>query len=85
MACTSGCPTKDHKSYADCLRDKSLRVAYCNSAGGWDATKQKKWDNELAAYRGALAEGLEPAGTTMRDIDRAKRVADITQTSTHGG
>jgi hypothetical protein len=82
VACTSGCPTRDHENYADCLRSKSLRVAYCNSAGGWDATKQKKWDNELSAYRGAVAEGLEPNGTTMRDIDAAKRKADTIQAAT---
>lgn len=78
MACTTGCPTRDHASYAECLRSKGTRVAYCNSAGGWDATRQRKWDAELDAYRDARAEGIQPAGTRMKDIVEAKRISDAT-------
>lgn len=36
--CTSGCPTKDHATWGECVRAKGLRVAYCNSAKGHDYT-----------------------------------------------
>lgn len=77
MACRTGCTTRDHESYSACLRDGLPRIAYCNSAGGSDATTQKKWDANLESYRAARAEGLQPATTRQGDIDAAKRVADV--------
>lgn len=77
--CRTGCPTPGaHESYGQCLRAASVKVAYCNSTNGWDATKQKKWDNELASYRNALASGVEPTGTTQKEIDKANRLSDMT-------
>ena len=76
MSCSSGCPTQDHESYGECLRAKATRVAYSSSATGWDLTRQKKWDAELQAYRDARAEGIQPAGTSMRKIDEAKKISD---------
>jgi hypothetical protein len=74
--CSSGCPTQDHASYGECLRSKTARVAYANSVNGWDATKQRRWDGELSRYRALVASGVEPKGTTHRDMDRAERQAD---------
>lgn len=31
MACSSGCKTQDHKTYAECMKAKSLKVAAVNS------------------------------------------------------
>lgn len=76
--CRSGCPTGTCGSYAECLRNANVKVAYCNSANGWDASKQKRWDNELANYRAALASGVEPTGTTQKEIDKANRLSDLT-------
>lgn len=76
MSCTTGCPTQDCPSYAACLKGKSLRVAYCNSAGGMDYTAQKAWDKELSAYKDARAEGIQPAGTKMHQVENAKRISD---------
>jgi len=76
--CRTGCKTKDHSTYGECCRAAAPRVAYCNSVNGYDATKQKRWDSELQAFRDAVAEGLNPPGTTMPKIDAAKRLADIT-------
>jgi hypothetical protein len=71
--CTSGCLTQDHASWGDCVRSKSLRIAYANSAKGQDATKQKKWDAELDSYYGAVAQGIEPNGTTTAKIRQAEQ------------
>lgn len=78
MACTSGCLTRDHESYAACLRAKAPKVAYCNSAGGMDATAQKRWDRDLDAYRSARAEGLQPSGTSRKQVDAARALSDAT-------
>ena len=78
MACTTGCPTQDHASYSECLRSKSLRVAYCNSASGKDYTDQKAWDRNLDAYRAARRQGIQPAGTSRASVDRAVRISNET-------
>lgn len=31
MACTSSCPTQDHASWGECVRDKGLSVAAVDS------------------------------------------------------
>lgn len=76
MACTTGCPTQDCESYAVCLRGKGARVAWSNEAGGLDYTRQKKWDNDLAAYRDAKSQGVQPAGTQREQVERAMKISD---------
>lgn len=66
--CECGCLT-----YGEHLRNKGVRVAYANSANNWDATTQKQWDRELSRYRDLTASGVEPAGTTHRDMDKAEK------------
>jgi hypothetical protein len=39
-------------------------------------TSNKKWEGELNAYRAARAEGIQPAGTTMKKIQEARRASD---------
>jgi hypothetical protein len=70
--CRSGCATQDHSSYTDCLRQSGIRVSYTNSANGWDKTKQDKWDGELQRFRNLEAQGINPIGTTHREMDRTE-------------
>lgn len=74
--CTSGCPTKDCESYAACLRQKAPKVAYCNSANGFDYTAQKTWDRDLAAYKDARNQGIQPSNTSRAAVDRAVAISD---------
>jgi hypothetical protein len=74
--CTSGCKTQNHGSYAECLQSKGVRVAYCNSAGGSDATAQKKWDHELDLYRQVRREGIQPDSTNLPHIREAMALSD---------
>ena len=72
--CTSGCTTPgQHKSWGECLRSKHLRIAYANSANGQDATKQRRWDEEIGRYRNAVAQGIEPDGTTTAKVRQAEQ------------
>jgi hypothetical protein len=41
-----------------------------------DATRQKKWDKELQAYRDARAQGIEPAGTRLAQTRAAVEASD---------
>lgn len=54
-----------------------MRVAYTNSANGWDATTQKRWDGELQRFRDLEAQGVNPIGTTHAEMDRSERVVDF--------
>lgn len=75
--CTSGCRTKDHASYSECLQSKTLHVAYSNEAGkAGDYTTQKKWDAELDSYRAAIREGMQPESTRTKDIRKAVQWSD---------
>jgi hypothetical protein len=67
-----------HATYGACLRAKNIRVGYCRSAVGLDKTRQDRWDAELAAYKAARSEGIQPDGTTMDKINRAKEISDRT-------
>lgn len=66
--CPCGCT-----SYGQHLRNKGISVGYANSVKGWDYSKQQKWDRELSRYRDLTASGVEPEGTTHREMDQAER------------
>ena len=83
--CSSKCPTQDHATFGECVRSKSLRVAYCNSADGKDYTAQKKADRELDAYSDARRQGIQPAGTTKAKIEQAVMASDATGTAFKAG
>lgn len=78
MVCRSGCPTQDHVSWAACARDSGIRVAYTNSAAGKDATAQRKWDAELAAYRDAREQGVQPKSTSLKHTRKAMEMSEKT-------
>lgn len=47
--------------------------------GTGDASRDipdKKWNSELAAYRDARAQGIQPAGTTMRHVEEAHKASE---------
>ena len=79
--CRTGCATRDHESYAACLRAAGTKVAFCNTAGGQDYTAQKKWDKELDFYRQARSDGIQPATTQTRDIQAAYAASESTGTA----
>lgn len=74
--CTSGCKTKDHLTYAECLRDKGTKTYLASPSKGLDGTAQKRWDGELDRYRAARKEGIRPDGTTMPKVMDAIRRSD---------
>lgn len=76
MACRTGCKTKDHASYHECLRDAGVRTYLASPSKGLDGTRQKKWDAELSAYRAARRQGIQPDGTTKAKVEDAVRRSD---------
>lgn len=77
--CSSSCLTRDHLTFGECVRGKSLRIEGCRAAtGGPDRTRQKAWDAELALFRSAKEQGILPASTQTRDIRAALDASDRT-------
>lgn len=70
--CRMGCPTQDHKSYADCCKGLQLNTGMMLSAA------QKRQDSELDAYKRAREQGIQPDGTTMAKVEKANRISDAT-------
>ena len=64
--CSSGCKTKDHRNFGECLRSKTVSVH-----NGESRASGKKWDGELDAYRTAVQQGIEPDGTTKEKVEYA--------------
>lgn len=79
--CSASCKTKDHETWGDCVRSKSLKIAYAQSASGKDATVQKKADKNLEAYRNARKYGIQPKSTNPKDVQAAIRESDRTGTA----
>lgn len=65
---------EQHDSYVDgCIVCKALTLQVnTGDAGRAESMSAKKWDGELAAYREARRQGIQPAGTTMSAINKAK-------------
>ena len=85
MACRTGCTTRDHESYSECLRAGLPRIAYCNSATGLDYTRQKTLDKDLAFYKEARSQGVQPAGTARPQVENALRISEKTGTAYNAG
>ena len=48
-------------------------------------TTQKKWNNELEAYRSARAQGIQPNGTRAHPIEAAHHASDRLGAAYDGG
>lgn len=68
--CRSGCKTQDHDSYAQCLQAANPTInatAASNMASMWSKTK-----SDLAAYRTARANGIQPESTSIAKVREAE-------------
>ena len=66
MPCSTGCKTKDHANWGECIRSKNMQLNGLQSLGG-DRTAQKAQDRELSLYAEAKSAGLQPKSTRAAD------------------
>jgi hypothetical protein len=59
-----------------CFGCKGLTLQM-NSGDAKRDIPDRKWNSELQAYRDARAQGIQPAGTTMRHIEEAHKASEI--------
>lgn len=69
--CRTGCRERTHMSYGECLRAGSVQVAPM-----W--TNSRSIHSELDAYASARRQGIQPAGTSMHQVEAAVRASDET-------
>lgn len=75
MNCRSGCPTKNHGSYAECLQSANVRVAATINSPmsfAWDKTRM-----DTAAYAAARRNGIQPEGTTVEKVRAAEDASRV--------
>jgi len=48
------------------------------------AMSKKKWDGELDAYANARAQGIQPSGTSMKQVIEAEKASDTLGTAYNG-
>lgn len=70
--CRTGCATQDHESWGECARAANISVSNDPIAAAI-----KNTDRELSAYRDARKQGIQPASTRMKDIQKAVRASDL--------
>lgn len=68
MPCRTGCKTKDHASYRECLRATRVQL-------GATGTRGPSPMKELQAYADARAQGIQPASTRLGDTRAAVEVS----------
>lgn len=73
--CSTGCKTQDHSDWGTCVRSKALQYE------GVEAHQFNTGVNRtLDEYRAVRAEGIQPEGVSMKAINQARQITDITGT-----
>lgn len=75
MNCRTGCPTRDHGSYSECLQSANVKIAATINSPlsfAWDKTR-----SDTAAYAAARANGIQPQGTTVEKVREAEQASRI--------
>lgn len=74
--CSTGCKTRDHRSFGECMRSKRSAVMGLESTGN-DYTRQKQWDKDLDFYSAARKQGIQPDGTNRRAVEDSLIISDL--------
>ena len=82
MACSSNCKTGPHATYGECLRAKSMHVAYeGQTLTGIGSKEQRDADKNLERYASARKYGIQPKTTHKKDVDAAIQISEMTGTA----
>ena len=71
MSCSSSCPTRDHKTFGECMRSKNLQLKPNLS----NTDRTKKLDSDLQRYRDVRAQGIQPDGTSASKVRKAEEMS----------
>ena len=71
--CRSGCDTKDHSSYAECLISANVTINATTVSPLKSMYEKTKTD--LSAYGTARRNGIQPEGTTVEKVRQAENAS----------
>lgn len=66
--CSSGCKTKDHYTFGECLQSKGVGTVGYRISKGMEHRDTHRTDRELSMFRDAINQGVEPDGTTEQKV-----------------
>lgn len=69
--CTSGCKSKSHETYAECLRSNTPSVRNSTQSKSQLYSMESRNAQEINEYKAARAQGIQPAGTKLHQIREA--------------
>lgn len=69
--CSSGCKTKDHYTFGECLQAKSVSAIGYQPSKGMEYKDTHRTDRDLTAFRDAVNQGVMPDGTTYQKVEDA--------------
>lgn len=70
--CSSGCTTRDHRSWGECVNAKSLKAQWLGGTGP-SARDQRRFENDTATYRQVVKDGGKIATAMHKGVDAAYR------------
>ena len=76
--CSTGCHTRDHASWGECVQAKGTRVLWANSANGLDFSAEKRNQQDIKAFRDAKRQGINPPGSSREKVDAAVQISNKT-------
>jgi len=74
--CSTGCKTRDHASFGECMRSKRSAVMGLESTGN-DYTREKQWQKDLDFYSDARRQGIQPDRTDRQSVQDAVILSDV--------
>lgn len=69
--CTSGCRTRDHNSYGECLRDKSVGNIMLGGYRSDSHSRQRAFERETETYRDIVKRGGSISTAVNKGVDAA--------------
>lgn len=65
-----------HATYGAHLRAKRFTIGYARSHVGSDFSSEKRFQRDLDAYADARRQGVQPDGTSRRQVEKALEISD---------
>ena len=66
-----------HPEYVEGCFGCKVGTLELNSGDAAKPISEKKWQGELNAYRDARSQGIQPAGTSMKQIQEAHKASEV--------
>lgn len=71
--CSSSCPTPGvHETWGECVRAKGIQIGDLKESH----VVNRRGEVDLAAYKAARDQGIQPSGIDRASVDRAVRISE---------